>query len=405
MIRTRMGAKDSLRRRPRCAIGFAAAVFITVLSGRAAQVSSDRPQWTDIPRPEAIEEQLFAKLNEERSARNLPRLRLSPDLVRLARAQSREMAESGVLTHASAAGKSLKERLDEAGFLYTTSGENVARSDSFLSGFIHESFMKSSAHRDNILDPGFDEAGVGVVSSKDATFFVTVDFLKSLTPKSDEYVRFLLLSRLNDARKGASAPDLVLIPEASEIAASYAKARGGGREVKANPDVLGMARVHFLMGPDLEEIATKLAGRASTSAPAGGLGSWFGRSDEYPGGAYCICAILLQENPSLELRGAQMAEAVLESANGARRALGLAPLATDEAMSRLAEGFLKKAKPRVAPTGTWIAVYETGALSVFPIGVRAKFEDKTYNRIGLAVLRSLEKTLAAAYTVALVLAE
>jgi len=382
---------------------FVAIVLIAAIPGGSVQAAKERPQRAEIPSPETIEERLFVKLNEERTARGLPRVGLSPDLVRLARIQSLDMAGRGILTHESAGGKSLKERLDDAGVLYRTSGENVARSGSFLAALIHESFLNSPGHRENVLNPEFDEVGIGVVLSADSGYFITVDFLASLTPKSDEEVRSFILGRLNEARKRVPAPEIALIPEADGIAASYAGTRSSGREVEANPEVLGLATVHFMMGPDLEEIAGKLAGRASTSAPAGGIGSWFGRTAEYPSGAYYVCLILLHDNPSQELRSAQMTAAVLEAANGARRALSFEPLVMDSAMSDAAKDFLKKAKPRAAPSGAWVAVYETQALSAFPESVRSKLEDKAFGRIGLAIVRNPGKGLTVTYTVAVLL--
>jgi uncharacterized protein YkwD len=400
-----MITKGSIRYCLRLLLAFVIPVALAALPGGRIQVSAERPQWKEIPPVETIEEYLFIKLNEERTAKGLSPVLLSPELARLARNQSREMAELGTLMHLSATGRSLKERLDAAEVLYKMSGENVARSESFVPELIHESFMKSPEHRDNILRPEFDEAGIGVVLSDGLGYFITVDFIAGLSPKSGEEVRAFLLDRLNEVRRRESGPDLVLVPEANEIAATYARARSAGDKVEANPDLLGSATIHFSSGPDLSGIAEVLTDRVSTSAPAGGIGSWFGRTARHPGGTYFVCAILLDEDPTLEWDAGRMRDAVLDAAAAARRARNLEPLAVDPALSAIARSLLFEGRKRAAPLGSWAAVYETRDLSSIPEPVRTKIESKAYGRVGLAVLRRPEKGLAATFTVAIFLDE
>ncbi len=383
-----------------------AALLLAAIAAGRAQVFAEGSQWKEIPPVETIEERLFVKLNEERAANGLGRLRLSPELVVLARLQSREMARLGILMHLSAKGESLKERLDRARLLYIGSGENVARSETFVPELIHESFMKSPEHRANILKPDFDEVGIGVVLSPDNGYFITVDFVAGLRPKDGEEVRNFLLDRLNEVRRRDAGPDLVLIPEANEIAAAYSRARGAGRRVEADPQVLGPATVHFMSGADLDGIAGTLTGRAATSPPAGGIGSWFGRTDEYPGGAYYVCAILLHSDPSRELRTAQLREAVLEAANEIRLERNLEPLSLDRTLSQSLQNSLKRESLAAPPPlGAYVAAYDTFALGDFPEVVRLKIEDKAYGRVGLAVVRKPGKGLVVAYTVIILLGE
>jgi hypothetical protein len=49
---------------------------------------------------------------------------------------------------------------------------------------IHTAFMNSEHHRDNILDPGLNQVGTGVVVAGDGTVYITEDFLHSKSVSS-----------------------------------------------------------------------------------------------------------------------------------------------------------------------------------------------------------------------------
>ncbi len=81
-------------------------------------------------------------INSERSARGLPGLESSGSLASVAAAWSRQMASSGDLAH----NPSLTSQVSGWRFV----GENVGHGPD--AGAIHQAFMDSAAHRDNILD-------------------------------------------------------------------------------------------------------------------------------------------------------------------------------------------------------------------------------------------------------------
>lgn len=112
---------------------------------------------------ERITKDLFARVNAERAARGLPALVWSADLARLAADWSGHMASTGTFAHRD---------LGAAGRLpgisrFSALGENIAwvegyQNDAFQ---LHSGWMKSDGHRQNILQPGFDSIGIGVVCS------------------------------------------------------------------------------------------------------------------------------------------------------------------------------------------------------------------------------------------------
>ncbi|HEV8650024.1 MAG TPA: CAP domain-containing protein [Actinomycetes bacterium] len=110
-----------------------------------------------------IAKDLFARVNAERAARDLPALAWSTDLARLAANWSEHMASSGTFAH-----RDLGAARSQPGISrFSALGENIAwvegyQNDAFQ---LHIGWMKSDGHRHNILQPGFDSIGIGVVCS------------------------------------------------------------------------------------------------------------------------------------------------------------------------------------------------------------------------------------------------
>jgi uncharacterized protein YkwD len=104
---------------------------------------------------------VFARLNAERRARGLPELDWDGDLARMAADWSTRMARTGDFSHRD---------LGAAGSLpgiarFSALGENIAWVEGYPSmGYqLHVGWMRSSGHRANQLQPGFDAVGIAVV--------------------------------------------------------------------------------------------------------------------------------------------------------------------------------------------------------------------------------------------------
>jgi uncharacterized protein YkwD len=107
-------------------------------------------------------------MNHERLDRNIQRMRMSDRLVQIARAHSREMSASLSLYHNA----ELAQDLSSVNF--SIAGENVGVGPSLES--LHQAFMDSRPHRENILRGKFDHLGVGVIGSSDGRIWITVVF-------------------------------------------------------------------------------------------------------------------------------------------------------------------------------------------------------------------------------------
>lgn len=112
-------------------------------------------------------ERMLALINRARAARDLPRLSLSLPLSKTAKRHSAEMAARGSIFHS----EDLRAVL--APYDWSIGGENVGAG--FSVEGLHEAFMDSPPHRENVLRPSFDHVGIGFVRAAGA-LWVTVIF-------------------------------------------------------------------------------------------------------------------------------------------------------------------------------------------------------------------------------------
>jgi uncharacterized protein YkwD len=109
---------------------------------------------------------LYRRLNDERRARGLSPLAWNSTLATYAANWSRTMASTGM--HHSDIGSLLNA------FDYV--GENIATGNGSPVSSLHVAWMRSQAHRDNILSPGFQAVGIGVYCAPDGSMWATTDF-------------------------------------------------------------------------------------------------------------------------------------------------------------------------------------------------------------------------------------
>ncbi|MBV9410387.1 MAG: CAP domain-containing protein [Acidimicrobiia bacterium] len=130
------------------------------------------PAHADTIDPGAAAQQFYALINSERAAAGVPALAWRDDIAAMAVAHSADMAAQGTIWHGSFVSEGNLKALN-ASLL----AENVGMGGDVMS--IHTAFMNSPHHRENILDPGLNQVGTGVVIGGDGTVYVTEDFLHS----------------------------------------------------------------------------------------------------------------------------------------------------------------------------------------------------------------------------------
>jgi hypothetical protein len=136
-------------------------LILTVVALMAAMIPAASPALADT----GAEGQFVSLLNQERAAKGLPKLSVASDLTAVARRHSQRMADGNNLHHNPNLGS------DVSGWQKV--GENVGRGPS--AGAIHQGFMNSPSHAQNILDSDWTQVGVGVVV-RDGQVWVTEVF-------------------------------------------------------------------------------------------------------------------------------------------------------------------------------------------------------------------------------------
>lgn len=127
----------------------------------------------------ALEAQLFEAANRVRSRHQRLTLARSPELDRVARAHSSDMAARGYLAHENPEGENPVDRLDRAGVSgFSLAAENAgstSRGDPVRE--ILDGWQLSELHRRNLLAPAFNTTGVGVARAPDGTLYFTQLYL------------------------------------------------------------------------------------------------------------------------------------------------------------------------------------------------------------------------------------
>lgn len=107
------------------------------------------------------------KMNAVRSARGLGKLSLDPEISKAARVHTNEMINQNTLHHTSST--NLRNRVTN----WVILGENVGVGSTVSS--LHDAFMNSPAHRDNIEHSAYKHVGIGARSAN-GRLWVTVIF-------------------------------------------------------------------------------------------------------------------------------------------------------------------------------------------------------------------------------------
>lgn len=337
-----------------------------------------------IPRADAIEKELCNLINKERRLYNLPLLEISSALSDMAREHSLDMANHGKTFHISSNGKTLTHRLEDAGLFFVDAGENVAISQTFMAEFIHESFIKSSEHRETILDPDYTQIGIGVIHLENKRYFVTQDFLRPLLFKTDKQVRHIILDRINTERHLMAIPSLDLWQEAEQFAKNLAERKANGQALPEIPPEFGETFIVFLSTPILTQEYLDFPAAVNSRYNKGALGIWFGKNRDYPGGVYVLALLLFAKNISLTLSLKEQKDLVLNLVNKIRTQFGLKRFTLDEGLTQAAERMVSE------------AARKRNEVPIFP--EYEKYETITYGTMELTLLPdSLEITVKNAH--------
>lgn len=146
----------------------------TTLSDTAPAAAKSKAPATTAPATKAAspstaaassaEAQVVELVNDERAKVGCSAVKVNAKLTEAAEAHSKDMAEHSNMSHTGSDGSQPGDRIERAGYSWSTYGENVAYGYSSAKS-VMEGWMNSSGHKANILNCDFKEIGVGLSGS------------------------------------------------------------------------------------------------------------------------------------------------------------------------------------------------------------------------------------------------
>ncbi|HBF39522.1 MAG TPA: sporulation protein [Firmicutes bacterium] len=121
------------------------------------------------------ESYILKQVNIERTKVGLGVLQIDNRLEQTARAKSMDMIKGGYFGHQSPTLGSPFDQMKRAGISYHWAGENIA--GNFSAAGAMKSWMNSSGHRANILNPNFSRIGIGVIDGGPYGKMLTQQFI------------------------------------------------------------------------------------------------------------------------------------------------------------------------------------------------------------------------------------
>jgi uncharacterized protein YkwD len=135
---------------------------------------------------DAFDQQILDLVNQERAKVGADPLSINEQLDQAADLHSQDQASMDNMTHIGSNGSNLGGRIQDQGYQFSTAGENVSQvaldADTVMfggQGFENigiTGWMESSGHRENILNPDFEEIGIGFSTAEDGSPYWTQNF-------------------------------------------------------------------------------------------------------------------------------------------------------------------------------------------------------------------------------------
>jgi len=224
-------------------------------------------------------EQLFALANQTRAQAGAGRLAWDPALAAAALNHCRRMAYEGPIAHRYNGEADLASRAGQAGAHFELIEENVAVGPT--ASMIHNEWMHSPGHRENLLNPEVDRVGVAVVASR-GVLYAVADYEHGVESLNGREVEARIAGMLQGS--GVS-----IVPDASVARAACATDNGAPRSANG-------AQPGFVMrwqGSDMTQLPQALEERlASGRYQRAAVGSCPARGQEGTFTAYRVAVLL-----------------------------------------------------------------------------------------------------------------
>ena len=172
---------------------------------------------------QTADEQLLALANEARAEVGAGRLHWDAALAAAALYHCRRMVAEGPIAHRYGGEPDLTGRAGQAGAHFDLIEENVAVGPS--ASVIHEEWMHSAGHRQNMLNPEVDHVGVAVVESR-GVLYAVADYSRAVESLSASQVEARVGSMIG-ARGVSVIPDSAVARKVCATTEGVPHAPGG----------------------------------------------------------------------------------------------------------------------------------------------------------------------------------
>jgi len=277
-------------------------VFITAISlhlapgaalPSAAPDTAPQSSWQQVAPDSApafeidAERQLLELANADRARAGLTPLKMDDGLVRAARAHAAKMAAQDQLSHQFSGEPALGERISANSSLHLDrEGENVASAPDPEDA--HRALMSSPPHRDNLLSPKFNVAGIGVVR-KGVKIYVAQDFGDSIATVSIQKAEELVAESVEQLRSQAHMPRLARVSNGSTQASACAMAQADSLSAAVPPSGAYTLRYTSMQPEQLPSNISKVIAQSGLKTYS--AGTCYARTQKYPNGAYWVVLI------------------------------------------------------------------------------------------------------------------
>ncbi|HTJ28997.1 MAG TPA: CAP domain-containing protein [Acidobacteriaceae bacterium] len=153
----------------------AAVVLLALFCTASLKAQEDKEQ--------SREQALVTLANQARSDAGLKALTWDPALAAAAKAHAERMAQEGELSHRYGGEQDLAQRASGAGAHFSMIEENIAVGDTPF--HVHQGWMKSQAHHDNLLNAKIDRIGVAIIPVR-GTLYVVADYAAGVAQTSSQ---------------------------------------------------------------------------------------------------------------------------------------------------------------------------------------------------------------------------
>ncbi len=218
------------------------AAVLAVVTVSVAPPSASAASTTE----QVLERQLLEQLNQERAARGVGPVSVNNDLVDASRHWSGWMSDRSSLQH-------------------STDGRAEIIARGWWTGQITNAWMKSSGHRNLMVDPNLTLAGVGVVCDGDGQMWATIQFLRADRSKGTlNYTE--PEPAVTSERSGSDCGDGHLINQVRRLYAAY---------FRRNSDLGGLAYwvTEMTEGTSLGQVSSEFAASREFRETYGSLGN------------------------------------------------------------------------------------------------------------------------------------